>query len=109
MVAEVLARAAGTRTEQRMVHINHGYLSLCLCPPNCVSCLAVMELGTGGAVMANREARRPLFRLMGRVGVGERSEEHTSELQSHLTISDLKIRFHATERLHTTPLPIFTW
>ena len=30
-----------------------------------------MEPGTGGAVMANREARRPLFRLMGRVGVGE--------------------------------------
>ena len=50
---------------------NDGYLSLCLCPPNCVSCLAVMELGTGGAVMANRGARRPLFCLMGRVGVGE--------------------------------------
>ena len=31
-----------------------------------------MEPGTGGgAVMANREARRPLFRLMGRIGVGE--------------------------------------
>ena len=25
----------------------------------------------GGAVMVNREARQPLFRLMGRVGVGE--------------------------------------
>ena len=48
VVAEVSARAAGTRTEQRMVHINDGYLSLCLCPPNCISCLAVMELGTGG-------------------------------------------------------------
>ena len=71
VVAEVSARVAGTRTEQRRVHINDGYLSLCLCPPNCVSCLAVMELGTGGAVMANRGARWPLFCLMGRVGVGE--------------------------------------
>ena len=30
-----------------------------------------MEPRTGGAVMANREARRPLFCLMGRVRVGE--------------------------------------
>ena len=30
-----------------------------------------MEPGTGGTAMVNREARRLLFRLMGRVGVGE--------------------------------------
>ena len=67
----MLARTAGTRIEQRMVHINDGYLSLCLCPPNCVSCLAVMEPGTGGAVMANRGVGWPLFCLMGQVGVEE--------------------------------------
>ena len=67
----MLARTVGTRNEQRIVHVNNGYLGLCLRPPSCVSCLAVMEPGTGGAVMANREVRRPLFRLMGRVGVGE--------------------------------------
>ena len=48
VVAEVLARTVGTRIEQRMVHINDSYLSLCLCPPNCVSCLAVMESRMGG-------------------------------------------------------------
>ena len=74
LVDEVLARTVGTRTEQRMVHINDGYLGLCLCPPNCVSCLAVMKPGTGGGgggVMVNREVQWPLFHLMGRVGVGE--------------------------------------
>ena len=33
VVAEVLARTAGMRIEQQMVHTNDGYLSLCLCPP----------------------------------------------------------------------------
>ena len=80
----MLARTVGTRNEQRMVDVNDGYLGLCLRPPSCISCLAMMEPGTGGGgVMANREARRPLFRSMGRVGVGdavnpreERGAEH---------------------------------
>ena len=32
-----------------------------------------------------------------------------SPISATLTISDLKTRFHATEQLHTTPLPISTW
>ena len=32
-----------------------------------------------------------------------------SPISATLTISDLKTRFHATEWLHTTPLPISTW
>ena len=53
-MAEVLVRMAGTRNEQQM-HINDSYLGLCLHPPSCVSCLAVIEPAIGG-VMVNREA-----------------------------------------------------
>ena len=31
VVAEVLVRMVGMRTKQQMVHINDGYLGLCLC------------------------------------------------------------------------------
>ena len=75
VVAQVLVRMVGIRTKQWMAHINNSYLGLCLCPPSCVFCLAVMELGMGagggGEVMANRGAQWPLFQLMGWVGVGE--------------------------------------
>ena len=89
VVAEVLARTPGRRIEQQMVHINDSYLSLCLCPPNCVSCLTVMEPGTGGGVaMVNREAQRPHFCLMGWVGVGEamnpRKERGAGRRHAHI-------------------------
>ena len=46
-MAEVLARTVGMRNEQRMVHVNDGYLGLCLRSPSCVSYLTMMEPGTG--------------------------------------------------------------
>ena len=71
VMAEVLARTAGTRTKLQMVHINDGYLSHVYAHPTASPALLWWSPKWGGAVMANREAWWPLFCLMEWVGVGE--------------------------------------